>query len=77
MRTLSSLTAEFVRHYLTHKRVMLVSTTDPYTNLRRGDIGTVTLVDDYGTVHVKWDNGSTLGLITGEDEWRVLDDDEQ
>jgi hypothetical protein len=29
-------------------------------------------VDSMGTVHVKWDSGSTLGLIQGEDQWTVL-----
>ena len=45
------------------KRVMLLHTEDPYTRLQRGDEGTVTHIDDYGTVFVKWDNGSTLGLV--------------
>jgi len=25
-----------------------------------------------GTVHVKWDDGSSLGLIPNEDMWEVL-----
>jgi hypothetical protein len=29
-------------------------------------------VDSAGTVHVKWDDGSTLGLIPDEDQWEVL-----
>lgn len=29
-------------------------------------------VDDVGTVHVAWDNGSTLGLIPGIDQWEYL-----
>jgi len=45
------------------KRVRLVCTTDIHTRLRRGDEGTVTHIDSYGTVFVKWDNGSALGLI--------------
>lgn len=32
-----------------------------------GAVGTVFCVDDIGTVHVKWDNGSCLGLVHGED----------
>lgn len=32
-----------------------------------GAKGTVTCVDDIGTIHVKWDNGSTLGIAYGED----------
>lgn len=54
------------------RRVRLNSTTDPYTNLRRGDEGTVVLVDDWGTVHVKWDNGSSLGLVPREDSWEYV-----
>lgn len=29
--------------------------------------GTVQWVDDVGTIHVNWDNGSTLGAVFGED----------
>jgi len=32
-----------------------------------GTKGTVMHVDDIGTIHVHWDNGSTLGAIYGED----------
>lgn len=54
------------------KRVRLVHTSDPYTRLRPGTEGTVTFVDDLGTVSVKWDDGSTLGMIRGEDSFTVL-----
>lgn len=37
-----------------------------------GTIGIVQFVDDMGTIHVKWQNGSTLGLIMGEDEFERL-----
>ena len=33
----------------------------------RGTKGTVRDVDDIGTVHVIWDNGSSLGAVYGED----------
>lgn len=54
------------------ERVRLLSTSDPYTALRAGDEGTVTLVDDLGTIHVAWDSGSTLGLIPGVDRYTLL-----
>jgi uncharacterized protein YodC (DUF2158 family) len=56
----------------TGDRVRLLSTSDPYTKLQPGDEGTVTLVDSMGTVHCKWDSGSGLGLIPGEDQFVVL-----
>ena len=33
----------------------------------RGTKGTVRDVDDIGTVHVTWDNGSSMGAVYGED----------
>lgn len=33
--------------------------------------GTVLFVDSLGTVHVKWDNGQTLGL-TDRDNWEII-----
>jgi len=43
-------------------RVVLVHTTDTLTKLQPGDTGTVTAVDGLMTVHVRWDNGSNLGM---------------
>lgn len=37
-----------------------------------GTEGTVTFVDDTGTIHMRWDTGSSLGLISGEDEFEVV-----
>lgn len=37
-----------------------------------GTEGTVSLVDDIGTVHVKWDNGSSLGVVYGQDHIRKV-----
>lgn len=56
------------------KRIEMISTSDPYTNLKPGDLGTVDFVDDTGTIHVNWDNGSTLGLVSGEDQYRFVDE---
>jgi len=59
--------------YTKGSRVELVSMNDPYTTLKAGDAGTVEFVDDIGTVFVKWDNGSSLGVVYGEDSIRKLD----
>ena len=37
-----------------------------------GTTGVVDYIDDIGTIHVKCDNGSTLGLIYGEDKFEVI-----
>lgn len=39
----------------------------------KGTIGTVTSVDDMGTIHVAWENGSSLGLVITEDKFRIVD----
>ena len=46
-------------------RVELISMNDVYTKLKPGDFGTVEFVDDIGSIFVKWDNGSTLGIVYG------------
>lgn len=54
-------------------RVELISMNDPYTKLKPGDRGIVTMVDSIGTVFVKWDCGSGLGVAYGEDHIRKID----
>lgn len=49
--------------WLVGKRVRLVRTNDIHTMLSRGDLGTVRFIDDFGTVHVDWDDGGSLGMI--------------
>jgi len=58
--------------YAPDTRVELVSMNDPHTTLKPGDRGTVTDVDDIGTVFVKWDNGSGLGVAYGEDQIKIV-----
>ena len=53
-------------------RVELISMSDPYAKLKPGDRGTVEFVDDIGTVFVKWDCGSGLGVAYGEDHIRKI-----
>lgn len=37
-----------------------------------GTKGEVLFVDDTGTIHVKWETGSSLGVVYGEDECRKV-----
>lgn len=55
------------------QRVCLTATTDQYTNLEPGALGTISHVDDSGTIFVDWDCGSKLGLIPGIDFFEVLE----
>jgi hypothetical protein len=52
--------------------VELVCMDDPYSRLKPGDRGEVRFVDDIGTIHVKWDNGSGLGVAYGVDHVKKL-----
>ncbi|MDW3868686.1 DUF4314 domain-containing protein [Staphylococcus saprophyticus] len=56
-------------HYVDGLRVELISINDDFCNLKKGDKGTITGVDDIGQIHVNWDNGSTLALVYGEDRF--------
>ena len=52
--------------YPTGTRVKLVEMNDIQAP-PIGTLGTVMYVDDIGTIHIKWDNGSTLGAAYPED----------
>lgn len=56
-------------------RIRLVSTTDPHTRLVPGTLGTVLVTDALGTIHVGWDDGSSLGLVPGLDQFELVDQD--
>ena len=55
-------------------RVELIRMEDPQAP-PVGTKGTVIGVDDIGTIHVNWDNGSGLGVAYGEDSCRRIDND--
>lgn len=59
-------------------RIELVHMNDPYNKkLVPGSKGTVRFVDAAGTLQMEWDCGSSLGLIPGEDEFRIIDEEEK
>ena len=67
-RIIESLRARFPRGC----RVELLRMDDPQAP-PIGTRGTVIGVDDIGTIHVSWDNGSGLGVAYGEDDCRRID----
>ncbi len=61
------------QHYPKGTRIELISMEDSQA-VQSGTKGTVVCVDDIGTIHMKWDNGRTLGLIPGEDSFRKIEE---
>lgn len=75
MRTLRRETIEYLRESFPRGcRVELLQMDDPQAP-PIGTLGTVIGVDDLGTIHVNWDNGSGLGVAYGEDACRRIDND--
>ena len=65
--------ADLRKRYPRGCRVKLICMNDPYSlDLKAGSMGTVTHVDDIGTIHVAWDCGSTLGVVYGVDFYVVV-----
>ena len=75
MRTLRRGTIEHLKKRFPRGcRVELLRMDDPQAP-PKGTLGTVIEVDDIGTIHVNWDNGSSLGVAFGKDECRRIDHD--
>ena len=53
--------------------VEIIEMRDPYRDMPAGLRGTVTHVDDTGTVFADWENGSMLGAVFGVDRIRWVD----
>jgi hypothetical protein len=62
------------KRYPKGARGELVSMDDPYSRLKPGERGTVSFVDETGTVFVSWDSGSGLGVVFGVDVIRRIPD---
>ena len=65
--------ANFIKEqYPPGTRIRLNSMEDPYAPIAPGTEGVVDFVDDIGTIHMKWNNGRSLGIVPGEDSFSVL-----
>ena len=57
-------------------RVELIKMDDPYREMPTGLKGVVTGIDDSGSIHVDWQNGSSLAVVFGEDYAVKIEDGE-
>ena len=72
MKIHSEMLKQLRAYYTPGTEVELVRMNDPYREMPPGLRGVVTFVDDTGTVFVNWSNGSSLGVVFGEDECRKI-----
>ena len=56
-------------------RIQLDRMEDPFAPIPDGMTGTVTFVDDAGTLHMRWDNGRSLGVVPGVDAFHKIGGD--
>lgn len=54
-------------------RIQLIQMVNEANPIAPGTKGTVGYIDHIGTLHMLWDNGSTLGLIPDADHFAVID----
>ena len=74
---LGTLMAEHYKaEYPSGTRIMLLSMGEDIHRIGDNTRGTVMAVDDIGTLHCKFGNGRSLGLIPSEDSFRKLTEEE-
>lgn len=64
--------AELRNKYPNGTKIKLLKTMDDIQPIKSGEIGKVDFVDDAGSIHMIWDNGSTLALIEDVDSFKII-----
>jgi len=59
------------KKYPAGTKLQLISMRDEKYPILPGTIGEVTHIDDLGSIHMKWQNGSSLAIIPEVDSFRV------
>ena len=81
-RSKFSLVSKAIKPDVVGKRIKLIRTNDPYTDLKPGDRGTVVDISELPyedtpfKVMVQWDNGSRLAILEGHDDYRAVYDED-
>lgn len=65
------------KQYPPGTRVEVISFCNEEEHLKPGMKGTVVGVDDQPALLVNWDNGGSLSLLIGQDQFRVVSGQEQ
>lgn len=58
--------------YKAGTKVRCLDFNDEHTSIPEGTLGVVKFVDDIGTIHVSWENGSNLGVVIGIDTIEIV-----
>ena len=53
-------------------KIQLISMRDEKYPVLPGTVGEVTHIDDVGSIHMKWENGSSLSIIPEVDSFKVV-----
>lgn len=60
------------KKYPVGTKIQLISMRDERYPVLPGTVGEVTHIDDMGTIHMKWENGSSLAIIPEVDSFKVV-----
>ena len=63
---------ELRKMYPVGTKIQLISMRDEKYPVLPGTMGEVTHIDDMGSIHMKWENGSSLAIIPEVDSFKVV-----
>ena len=64
--------ARLREEYPVGTEVELIEMNDPYRDMPPGLRGAIEYIDDAGSAHIRWENGSSLAAIYGVDRFRRI-----
>ena len=60
------------KQYPIGTKIQLISMRDEKYPILPGTVGEVTHIDDVGSIHMRWENGSSLALIPEIDSFQTV-----